>query len=203
MNLPPVNRPLERLRAIAEGISELEADRISTMEAARAGDPPVAWRDLAQAAGLGVTGEAAQNLLRRAKGWSDRLPDTTVGVSATVAAEHFGISIPTFLKRLADPTSEVAKNTTETSGVYRGRQVKRYVIGGSDNAAPERARPAHVPSDVQVLASKLMLDSAWLHQRLLDPADAIHALVEHATLPGRKRRWRLRDGALGLLVSRF
>lgn len=154
MSLPPVDQPLDRLRAIAEGISELEADRISTMEAARAGDPPVAWRDLAEAAGLGVTGEAAQNLVRRAKGRSDRLPDTNVGVSATAAAGHFGISVPTFLKRLADPASEVAKNTTETEGVYRGRQVRRYVIGGSDNAAPKRARPAHVPSDVQELASE-------------------------------------------------
>lgn len=43
-----------------------------------------------------------------------------------------------------------------------------------------------------------MRDEVRLHARLVDPADAIHGLVEHATLPGGKRRWRLRDGALAL-----
>lgn len=134
--------PLAALRAAREEarqrVAELDDQLVDAARVAR--DGGLSWVQIAEASGLGTTGQAAQVWLARqdsksAMGTAIQRVRTLTDdgtLSRKDAAARFGVTEVTFAKHLSNPDTEIARRTTVVPPEETGRRVPRYRVADAE-----------------------------------------------------------------------
>lgn len=134
--------PLQALRAARDEArrraEEIDDELVDAVRIAR--DGGLSWVQIAEATGLGTTGQSVQVWLARhdaKSAFGANIPRVTKieddgTLSRKDAAKAFGVTEVTFAKHLSNPDSEISRRTTVVPPEVTGRKVPRYRVADAE-----------------------------------------------------------------------